>query len=133
MPLAGETVRASDVSGVLEDTSAAGITLSTSYQTELSLVLPVGVWHVIGKVRFTGGSGSGVKIYQAELHDGTSQLDESMCDLEDTNIQRGTVVCQDVVTVVSGTTTVSFRLKVSAVAGSQTFAQPKLIATSHQT
>jgi hypothetical protein len=133
VPLAGEFVRASHVSRVLEDTTAAGITLSASYQTELSLVLPVGTWHVIGKVRFTGGAGSGVKIYQAELHDGTSQLDESMCDLEDTNIQRGTVVCQDVVTVTSGTITVSFRFKVSAVAGTQTFSQPKLIATSHQT
>jgi hypothetical protein len=133
VPLAGEIVRASHVSTILEDTTAAGITLSTSYQTELSLVLPVGTWHVIGKVRFTGGAGSGVKQYLAELHDGTNQLDESIADLEDTNIQRGTVVCQDVVTVPSGTTTVSFRLRTSAVAGSQSFAQPKLIATSHQT
>lgn len=128
MPLAGEKVRASDIGDIEEDTSDAGITLSASYQTVLSVVLGVGVWWVIGKVRMTGGAGSGVKQQLAELHDGTSQLDETVADAEDTNIQRVCLVVQDVVTVTSGTKTVSLRLKVSAVAGSQTYTTPKLAA-----
>jgi hypothetical protein len=134
MPDAGDLVRASHVSDVLEDTTDAGITLSTSYQTTLSLVLPVGTWHVVGKVRFTAASGSATNvIFQAELHDGTAQLDESMVNLQGTTNQRGTVTCQDVVVVASSTTTVSLRVKVDTVAGTPAYNQPKLIATSHQT
>jgi hypothetical protein len=129
MPLAGEKIRASDIGDIEEDTSDAGITLSASYQAVLSVVLGVGVWWVLGKVRMTGGAGSGARQNSAELHDGTSQLDETVVDVDaGTNLQRACLVVQDVVTVTSGTTTVSLRLKVSAVAGTQTYTTPKLTA-----